>query len=385
MPCSNHLSLRWHGKRCIQLVAATVVFLVICDQLGVTLHIAELDYQSEFRYPLEEDVSSSVESLKLGLEPDIHPINQYNYPFISDARRKCLDLNGNLQPLRLVYIVKSALDHLERRAAIRYTWGFEKRFSDVDIRRVFLVGKGSDAKVQRGIDAENAEHGDIVQADFADTYYNNTIKTMMGVKWAANYCSKAMFYAIVDDDVYISTKNLLRFLKHPTAYPQYWKEAFFASEQPAGKKTNVGVQRLKQVESFLDQQSGSRNKLYAGKVMHKSPLRHKFSTWYISVEEYPFSMWPPYVTGGATILSGDTMIDFYYMSHYVKHFRFDDIYLALLAKKLGITPLDNPEFHIYPDKPYASNDYEYVIAAHGYSNPQLLTKAWNEQKSLGNA
>ena len=57
------------------------------------------------------------------------------------------------------------------------------------------------------------------QGDFIDSYYNNTIKTMMGLRWASEQCPAAKFYLYVDDDYYISTRNVLRFLRHPTGYP----------------------------------------------------------------------------------------------------------------------------------------------------------------------
>lgn len=95
-------------------------------------------------------------------------------------------------------------------------------------------------------------------------------------------------------------------------------------------------------------------------------------------------MWPPYVTGGAYILSHTTLVQFYYGSFYTKKFRFDDIYLGLLAKKLNIIPL-NCEYIYYYKKPYSVNDYKYVIASHGYDNNKELFNIWSEQKRFGNA
>jgi hypothetical protein len=41
----------------------------------------------------------------------------------------------------VIYLVKSAVGNFERRKVIRQTWGFEKRFADVPIRTVFLLGE----------------------------------------------------------------------------------------------------------------------------------------------------------------------------------------------------------------------------------------------------
>ena len=46
----------------------------------------------------------------------------------------------------------------------------------------------------------------------------------MGLKWAAKVCPDARFYAFVDDDYYVSTRNLLRFLRNPVNYPRYLQD-----------------------------------------------------------------------------------------------------------------------------------------------------------------
>lgn len=95
-------------------------------------------------------------------------------------------------------------------------------------------------------------------------------------------------------------------------------------------------------------------------------------------------MWPPYVTAGAYVLSHATLVKFHYGSYYTKMFRFDDIYLGLLAKKLNISPLHCEYIYFYK-KSYSLSNYKYVIASHGYDNSKKLYNVWNEQKSYGNA
>jgi len=105
---------------------------------------------------------------------------------------------------------------------------------------------------------------------------------------------------------------------------------------------------------------------------------------YVSLSEYPYHKWPPYVTGGAYALSHAVLNKFYYGSFYTKIFRFDDIYLGLLAKKLNIEPLHCQYIYFYK-KHYSLSDYTYVIASHGYNNNEELLNVWLEQKSYGNA
>lgn len=99
---------------------------------------------------------------------------------------------------RLLFVIKSARPHSEQRLAIRQTWGNEKRFSDISIRTVFLLGTAShsndeSAESELLIEEEDAKYGDIVQADFVDVYGNNTLKTMSGLKWVVEHCPHARY------------------------------------------------------------------------------------------------------------------------------------------------------------------------------------------------
>jgi hypothetical protein len=135
---------------------------------------------------------------------------------LKQAKGKCIMDESEFKDkdIRVVYIVKSALDHFKRREVIRKTWGYEKRFSDVTIKTVFLLGSTeTDPELMSRIQKESNDFRDIIQGNFIDSYYNNTIKTMMGLRWAAELCHQARFFAFFDDDYYVSTRNILRFLR----------------------------------------------------------------------------------------------------------------------------------------------------------------------------
>nr|CAD7574009.1 unnamed protein product [Timema californicum] len=198
----------------------------------------------------------------------------------------------NISLLLLVFLhanatLQSAMANFNKRMAIRHSWGFEKRFSDVPIRTVFVLGvHESNKKLQFMVQDEQRKFDDV--------------------------------------------------------------------------------------------------KLFAGFVFVSAPHRHRSSKWYVRLSEYPYHMWPPYVTAGAYILSHDALVDMYYGSLYTQHFRFDDIYLGLVAKKVDLEPFHCPEFYFYK-KEYNVYSYRYVIASHGFSDPDELLRIWNEQRSAGNA
>ncbi|PRD29796.1 UNVERIFIED_CONTAM: brn [Trichonephila clavipes] len=382
-----------------------IVFLIlIIDYFGLFLHLLEINYD-KFSYPLDIPMEEVLIALKKGEKPAHSPINEYSYNYIISNSKKCLQGNdGNYEKVVILYVIKSALNNQNRRDAIRKSWGWENRFSDVNIKRIFMLGVTNDPSFQDQIDEEYVRNKDIVQADFIDSYYNNTIKTMMGFKWVVKNCPKAQFIMFSDDDMYVSTKNLLKFIRNP-----FNKRVGFRRKRNLNyvlqnngnykslRKVNVSTSEAtwsnkkfssrKLSETSLDFDpvlSAFDGRLFAGYVFFSSPMRHKSSKWYVTIMEYPFSKYPPYVTAGAYVLSYPALEDLYYTSMFTKNFKFDDVYLGIVAKKCGICPLHNEHFYFWK-KPYSSGTYSNVIASHGYDDPDELKKVWEEQRSLGHA
>ncbi|XP_054711242.1 beta-1,3-galactosyltransferase brn-like [Uloborus diversus] len=361
-----HSSITFLRSR-IKLVILAVILLAAIEHFGLFLHLFERDYSS-FSYPLEIPIGETLETIRKGLKPPYQPINVYNYSYKITSLHKCRALDNEYEKIVILYVIKSAIPHLSRRDAIRKSWGWENRFSDVNIRRIFVLGLTTEFGMQEQIDDEAIKNKDIVQAEFMDNYYNNTIKTMMAFKWVTQNCPKTQFIAFADDDMYVSTKNLLKFVRNPF-------------------NRRVGFRRRRSVDYPLYQDpllSAFDGRLFSGFLFDSSPMRHKSSKWFVSLAEYPFSRYPPYVTAGAFVLSYPALEDMYYASLFTKHFRFDDVYLGILAKKCGITPLHNEHFHFWR-KEYTKEGYRNVIASHGFGDPQELTAIYEEQRSAGHA
>lgn len=369
--------------------------LFALDFLGVFLILMEEDFHAGFAdYPIKGDIDVHVEELRQGLPvtAEFYFKDQHDYKFqMGGNPSKCYPQVGEDQPdeaeegssgsssLRLVYVVKSAVGNFRRREAIRKTWGFERRFSDVAIRTVFLIGvpDDSDAKsdeVKAGLFQEQSNHGDLVQGDFVDHYYSNVVKTLMGLRWVHHYCNNSRFYLLVDDDYYVSTRNILRFLRNPTNYPAYLEEPVLTFD---------GGRKLQQMVDFDLPQDVL---LYSGWVVTSKPFRQKFSKWFVPLETYPYHLYPPYVTGGAIVLSKMAASKLYLASYFVKRFPLDDVYLGIVAKKCGLEPFDAADqFWMYRKEPYRVKDYRYLVASHDYGDPEEMTRVWNEQKQAGNA
>lgn len=457
--------LRKHFLIRIKYLLIIVAGIIICDYFGVFKHALEDDFNTNFKYPLDNpNIEVYANQSRHGKIPEVPPINSYNYTFLSNCKHKCMEDDGRLGKPRLVFIIKSKMDNFDRRNTIRQSWGYEKRFSDVSIRTVFVLGVAShnQNEIQKLIAIEQENYQDIVQAEFIDTYFNNTIKIMMGFKWATQFCPQSKFYMFVDDDYYVSTKNVLRFTRNPVNYPEYLIEADEALQKLARRLSqtdfltenitqndhvdvneiknlvekhsvhtienkqhlNVIKKYLSKVKSkdmgknrnaeqvnlrkLLDMELPDDVKLFSGYVFSSSPLRHKASKWYVSLEEYPWDKWPTYVTAGAFILSQEALFKMYFISMYTKHFRyvnialkrnvkkrstlnfyfmfrFDDIYLGIVALKANIEPLHSEEFYFQKAVYAGTQSYRYVIASHGYDDPVEMVKIWTKLKAAGHA
>ncbi|XP_058839229.1 beta-1,3-galactosyltransferase brn-like [Topomyia yanbarensis] len=393
----------------LKYIVSMAVTILLLDYFGAFTHMFETDFERTFSYPMEGDILSNVYQLRHGQRPAVDPINVYNFSYITDCQHKCKEDDRLIAP-RLVLIVKSAMENFDRRVAIRKSWGWEKRFSDVKIRTIFVLGRPAESnrRLQSLIDLEYANYRDIVQGDFVDAYFNNTIKTMMGFRWAVNYCPRAKFYMFADDDFYISSKNLLKYVRNPVNYPEYLEETDEALRKLARRlsqttnnnnnssqqvdavitgNSSAGVSNVRSKRQILnmDMELPSDVKLFSGFVFRSAPHRHRSSKWYISLQEYPWDMWPTYVTAGAFLLSHEALFEMYYVSMYTKHFRFDDIYLGIVSLKAGIEPLHSEEFYFHKAPFLGPQSYKYVLASHGYDNPEELVKIWNEVRAAGYA
>lgn len=233
-----------------------IILLWLMYYFGVFTHLFELDYYTSFVYPLETNISNCVLN-KMSGNSDIPPcfnINTFDYDLLLSNNTKC-----NHKNINLLVLVKSSLINFDRRKIIRQTWGLENRFSDVSTRTIFLLGKSYDIDLEKRIKKEHDQYGDIIQYDFIDEYYNNTIKTMNMIKWASTHCNNSRYYFFSDDDMYVSIKNVLRYLRNPVNYPEY------LSQEVKGKESKYNLP--------------SDVVLFAGYVFHSAPLRHQLSKW----------------------------------------------------------------------------------------------------------
>merc|ERR1712012_4692 len=105
-------------------------------------------------------------------------------------------------PVDIVTIVHSAVSNLVDREAVRKGWGASKR-PWFESRVVFILGGTMNTSLQRQVEDEASQFGDIVQADFIDSYRNMSYKNLFGLAWVATWCPQAKLVVKTDDDYFV--------------------------------------------------------------------------------------------------------------------------------------------------------------------------------------
>ncbi|OWF44914.1 beta-1,3-galactosyltransferase brn-like [Mizuhopecten yessoensis] len=244
-------------------------------------------------------ISKYAELKQHGRQPSLKMINLHPFQYIYLKNGCEFKAKGTTT---LLILVKSAVYNFHSRDAIRATWG---NVTGKNVEIVYLLAYR--AALQPEVDREMMSHGDIIQESFLDAYMNNSYKTIMGFTWAVQYCSEASHIVFVDDDHYLSIRNVLNFIH------------------------TLGVVNNKQLMvGHLHANSG--------------PYRSIFSKWYVSPEQYPFDTWPPYLAGAVYMVSREVAKKMVYAFPYVKYIGIDDAYIGIVARKIGIEPQHEDRF-----------------------------------------
>ncbi|XP_003463973.1 beta-1,3-galactosyltransferase 5 [Cavia porcellus] len=209
------------------------------------------------------------------------------------------NINCRQNPPFLLLLVTSAPQQMMARTAIRETWGREQEVRGKQVRTFFLLGTTASEDEMMAVAQENRQHGDIIQKDFKDVYFNLTLKTMMGMEWIHRFCPQVAFVMKTDTDMFINVKYLTELLLK--------------------KNRTVGF--------------------FTGYLKPKDlPIRNKFSKWYVSQFEYPWSKYPPFCSGTAYVFSSDVASQVYNISESVPFIKLEDVFVGLCLAKLGIQP-----------------------------------------------
>ncbi|XP_063787480.1 beta-1,3-galactosyltransferase 2-like [Pseudophryne corroboree] len=270
-----------------------------------------------------------------------HPLSPpypYPYKFLINQPQKC----QNRKPF-LVLLVMGESHNVKSRDTIRETWGNESNYGEIDVVKIFLVGlsPAMTGAIQGVLEEESAMYGDIVQQDFLDTYYNLTLKTLMGMEWVSKFCPNASYAMKVDNDVFLNVNYLVH--------------QFLHTEFPAHENYFTGLL-----------------------VYSARPVRNKKSKWYVPENVYPSDMFPPYPSGPGYVFSVDMARKVYGVAQEITVLSVEDAFVGICLYKLNILPTEPPKDLFNGQRiEYDRCIFQNVIMVHHYENEELRN-VWSD-------
>ncbi|XP_072000730.1 beta-1,3-galactosyltransferase 2-like [Engystomops pustulosus] len=259
------------------------------------------------------------------------PPYPFPYTFLVNQPDKC----KNRKPFLVLMVFVKSNDE-ESRQTIRETWGNVSLY-DVDVVRIFLVGLSQVTPKQNQLllEEESRTFGDIIQQDFMDTYYNLTLKTLMGLEWVTKFCPSTSYVMKVDSDVFLNVDYLVHQLLHP--------------DLPVRKN------------------------YFTGDIKGKTrPMRNRIYKWYVPREIYPNDTYPPYCTGPGYVFSVDMAQKIYDVAQEIQVIPMEDAFMGICLYNLQISPSKPPGglFNIFKPK-YDLCKFKKIVIAHHYAGKEL--------------
>lgn len=121
--------------------------------------------------------------------------------------------------VKALILIHTAITNVGKRNLIRSTWASRSYINRTPLRVIFLLGgvsRGLGQTWQDYIEREAQHNGDMIQGNFQDAYRNMTYKHVMALKWFNENCAHAQLLVKVDDDVFMNTPQLVKYLADPT-------------------------------------------------------------------------------------------------------------------------------------------------------------------------
>ena len=246
---------------------------------------------------------------------DNRPYLQKVLSYDFEISHACYDKNGNPLDIFMVVLISTPPHHIHMRTAIRKTWCKEQIVQGESIRCLFVMGMlpSESDEVKEQLRYEHLRYGDLLRANFDESFQNLTLKVILGLKWISENCPHAKYLYKGDDDMFVNFNNIISFIKNQRGRGEAMTKLFLGS-------------RMVQSTRYSSGKGG--------------PSRHAdiSERYHVPDTMYFGSYYPPYCSGGGYVMSTDTVPDMYRESLNTSLISVDDAFQGILAKKVGVTP-----------------------------------------------
>ena len=280
-------------------------------------------------------------------------VNLIEEPFIISPGQLC-DAGSPF----LLIVIPSVPNHFNTRQTIRETVGLlakenkfvrdvdrNRKMTDVSVKLMFAIGQDGDQNTDMKVKNESRLHGDILQAEFVDSYFKLTKKMLLVLKWVSLYCAEIEYLLKSDEDVFVNVPLLVEYL-----------------------------------EKFPPKLKGSIH----GYMNHRPSVR-RLGKWAVKFDEYPLSQYPDYMSGNSYVISGNIVPRMCMVAEYLPYMPIEDAFITgVLAKVIetNLIPHDAFTYWIEPAPEPCNFVKQKKITANKVSSVlmQLLLKAVTSYK-----
>ncbi|KDP27154.1 hypothetical protein JCGZ_19853 [Jatropha curcas] len=233
--------------------------------------------------------------------------------------------------------VFSTANNFERRMAVRRTWMQYPAVKTGAVAVRFFVGLHKNQLVNEQLWNELQTYGDIQLMPFVDYYGLITWKTIAICTFGAEVVS-AKYVMKTDDDAFVRVDEVLTSLK----------------------RTNV-----------------THGLLYGLINYNAQPHRNPNSKWYISIEEWPESYYPPWAHGPGYVVSKDIAKAVYrrHKKGQLKMFKLEDVAMGMWVAEMKKGNLQVS--YINEDRVYNEGCKDGYVVAH-YQSPREMLCLWQK-------
>ena len=222
----------------------------------------------------------------------------------------------------LFIFVVSHFENFAKRKDARKSWALVSTLNTTikmrsvvlpEIRVVFVLGRAPSPEQNAIVAQEQKLHGDILQINTNETYENLVYKTLIGLRYARDFCSNAKYVMKVDDDILINLPLITSLLHH--------MDMIGSAEKVIGHcYFTAHVVRM----GWLPQ-----NLTSSSKIDHTN-------SWKVPCDVYPFQFYPDYTSGHGYIITARLAWDMYTQAEYTPLVYVEDAFVSGILRQKSI-------------------------------------------------